>query len=203
MAYIVAENAATSGGCVILSNMATPAAQTFVSSNVGAYTPTGTEVQVSGTAGTNPTIDGGKWSESSSALQAGGLGTMIGVLLQAGGLAPPVFLLMTLGGMALSFIRNTGANPIMAAVIVGIIILLFSTILNTLMPFLTDAYEALEPMRYAMYASGIGSLATVIGNFFGVSLIAGGIMVAWHLFQGMRGQAGGDALRGGKGKGRM
>lgn len=166
------------------------------------YTPTGLEVSVLATAQTNGNISGGEWSEESSALEAGGLGPVIPTLFQAAILAPPVLLLTVLGSVAGDFAKRAGGSPIIAMVIMGVIVLLFATILNTMIPFLTDAYEAIDGNRFRAMDEGIGSLSTVIGNFFGVSLVAGALSVAWTLFNSVRTSGNAITQSGSRGGGR-
>ena len=195
-------------GCRLESQIALTGA-TDVTTNWGAasydaYTPTGLEIALNVpaipaaalTANTDAAVDwdisGGEWSEESSALEAGGLGPVIPTLFQAAILAPPVLLLTVLGSVASDFVKRAGGSPIIAMVIMGVIVLLFATILNTMIPFLTDAYEAIDGNRFRAMDEGIGSLSTVIGNFFGVSLVAGALSVAWTLFNSVR--TGGNAI---------
>ena len=182
---------ATNAGLLVATTGATTcSAGAALTANAKYYTPTGLEYTEGATA--NAVLEGSEWVEESTALEAGGLGPVIPTLFQAAILAPPVLLLTVLGSVASDFVKRAGGSPIIAMVIMGVIVLLFATILNTMIPFLTDAYEAIDGNRFRAMDEGIGSLSTVIGNFFGVSLVAGALSVAWTLFNSVR--TGGNAI---------
>ena len=154
-----------------------------------AYTPIGTEVEVSATG----LISGCEFSEAGSVFNAGGLGGLVEIILQAAGLAPPLALLFALGTFGQSFLRNMGSHPILAAVLTVIMLLLVATLLNTFVPFLTAAFEAIDKNRFVMYDEGLGNVSTVVGNFYGVVLVASMMMIAWQVVQHLRG--GGDVIQ--------
>ena len=58
---------------------------------------------------------------------------------------------------------------------------------QTFVPFLSDAFAAIDSKRFLMYDSGLGKLATVISSFLGVVLVAGLLMLGWSLWQNLRG----------------
>ena len=170
------------------------------------YTPAGTEVTLPFVQSDGHTtssqrimkdvaISGCKWKDSSGIFDAAGLGGLIRIILQAAGLAPPVAILAVLGAFGTSFIRNMGGHPILAAIVTVVAFLMVSTILNSLVPFLTDAFEAIDANRFVMYDSGLGNVSVIIKRFYGVVLVAGLIVVAWSVLQSMRG---GNAISSGR-----
>ena len=156
------------------------------------YTPSGTTVKLSSATGG---IAGCDWEPKSGIFDAAGLGGLIRIILQAAGLAPPVAILAVLGAFGASFIRNMGGHPILAAIVTVVAFLMVSTILNSLVPFLTDAFEAIDANRFVMYDSGLGNVSVIIKRFYGVVLVAGLIVVAWSVLQSMRG---GNAISSGR-----
>ncbi len=154
------------------------------------YTPLGTEVH---TAASSDDITGGEYKGASKIFITGGLSGLVKILLQAAGLAPPLALLLTLGSFGSAFLRKVGSHPILAAIGMAITLLLVATLLNTFVPFLEDAFLAIDSNRFLMFDQGLGSLSVVIGNFFGVVLVAGMMMIAWEMLKSMRG---GDAIGG-------
>ena len=154
------------------------------------YTPLGTEVH---TAASEEEISGGEYKGAGKIFITGGLSGLVKILLQAGGLAPPLALLLTLGSFGTSFLRKVGSHPILAAIGMAITLLLVATLLNTFVPFLESAFLAIDSNRFLMYDQGLGALSVVIGNFFGVVIVAGMMMIAWEMLKSMRG---GDAIGG-------
>ena len=160
------------------------------------FTPSGTEVK---TPGEGPTVSPGdpvevsgcKYEEASDIFGAGGLAGLIKIILQAAGIAPPIALLFVLGTFGSSFLRNLGGHPILAAVGTIILMLLLATLLNTLVPFLSTAFSAIDGNRFRMYEEGLGSISVIVGNFFGVVLVAGMLMVIWNAVKYFKGH---DAL---------
>ena len=159
---------------------------------VTAYTPLGTAVRYAlptadVTEVTPITVDNCEWSEAGTVFGAGGLSGLIKILLQAGGLAPPIALLMALGSFGQAFMRAVGSHPILAAVFTAIGLLLMATLLNVFIPFLTGAFEAIDGNRFQMFSEGLGAVSVVVGNFFGVVLVASMMMVAWEVVKSLKG----------------
>ena len=148
------------------------------------YTPLGSKVRVSAAG----QIAGCEHDDGGSVFGSGGLSPLIEIILQAAGLAPPIALLFALGTFGSSFMRNMGQHPILAAVMTAISFLLLATLLNTFIPFVSDAFEAIDANRFLMYDEGLGAVSSVIGNFFGVVIVASIMTVAWQVLQGLRGR---------------
>ena len=136
---------------------------------------------------TDGTIAGCEWSPAGPVFSAGGLSGLVEIILQAAGLAPPIALLFALGTFGTSFLRNMGSHPILAAVLTVIMLLLVATLLNTFVPFLTDAFAAIDKNRFIMYDEGLGNVSTVIANFYGVVVVASMMMIAWELVKHLKG----------------
>ena len=153
------------------------------------YTPSGTEVAVSSA----DEIAGGVWTPASEIMNTAGLGPLIKIILQAAGLAPPIAIMVVLGSFGSSFIRNMGGHPILAAIVTVVGFLMVSTLLNSLVPFLTDAFGAVEAKRFVMFESGLGNVSIIVKRFYGVVLVAGLIVVAWTILSTMRAK---DAMSG-------
>ena len=175
------------------------------------YTPAGTEVassaaSVAGKSGSaNPpvvvTIDNCKWKESAKVLQAGGLGQVVTIVLQAAGLALPVAILTMVGGFGGSLMSRVGGTPLMRIVTAVVIVVLAAILFSYFVPFVDSAYQSIDPNRMVIYDSGLGSLGVVVGNFWGVALVAGMMSIGWSLVAMLRG--GGNMLSGGGGRQRM
>ena len=159
------------------------------------YTPSGSVVAVAAGATTDaPIVTGGQWEGVSGLFTAGGLGSLIRLVLQAAGLAPPIAIMAVLGSFGQSFVKRMGGNPIIAAVVTVITLLLVATLLNSLVPFIASAFESIDPNRFAMFDGGLGNVSVIVRRFYGVVLVASLIMVAWSVLKSMKG---GNALGGG------
>ena len=174
-----------SGACNVSSTPST------ANTSLEGYTPLGTEVALNATGG----IVGGVWSPAGTIFNTGGLSGLIKIILQAAGLAPPIAVMLALGSFGQSFIKNMGGNPIMAAIVTAITLLLVSTLVNTLVPFITEAFTAVDGNRFVMFSQGLGAVSLIIRQFYGVVFVAGLIMIAWAVFGAMRGNTG-NALAG-------
>ena len=156
------------------------------------YTPLGSEVTsaavVAGTDDDSAIIAGCKWAPAGSVFNAGGLSGLIEIILQAAGLAPPIAVLIALGHFGQSFMRQMGGHPILAAVITVIVMLLVATLVNSLIPFLTTAFTAVDSTRYVMYSEGLGNVSVIIKRFYGVVLVSGLIIIAWSVIGPIRGK---------------
>ena len=183
--------AATSTTVVNLAvGTGTPPACTATLTTGTYYTPSASPVEVA----TANTIPGGEWEPVSGLFTAGGLGSLIRLVLQAAGLAPPIAIMAVLGSFGQSFVKRMGGNPIIAAVVTVITLLLVATLLNSLVPFIASAFESIDPNRFAMFDGGLGNVSVIVRRFYGVVLVASLIMVAWSVLKSMKG---GNALGGG------
>ena len=197
-AYLL-EEGETAGTCRIGSIKGGAASRRSISIEAGTYfTPLGSEVyseaassdgdaKEANIAAADIAISGCEWGEEGSVFNAGGLGGLVEIILQAAGLAPPIALLFALGTFGSSFMKNMGSHPILAAVLTVILLLLVATLLNTFVPFLTAAFEAIDKNRFVMYDEGLGNLSVVVGNFYGVVVVASMMMIAWQVVKHLRG----------------
>ena len=131
-------------------------------------------------------ISGCEYSSGTSVFNAGGLGGLAALILQACGLAAPVALMFELGKLGHSFTSGMTDNAILAAVITVIMFLIVATLLNTFVPFLTGAFTAVDSNRFVMFDSGLGKIAVVIRNFWGIVLIGSLLGVAWSAVGSIR-----------------
>ena len=204
-AYILSEGADES--CTVSDISVATGGTAVAASTVSAFTPLGSTVTASIPAVAVPasgdpntaaiTVSGCKFTSAGGVFNAGGLSGLIEIILQAAGLAAPIALLFALGSFGTSFLKNMGNHPIMSAVLTVICFLLVATLLNTFIPFLSGAFEAIDPNRFVMYDQGLGNVASVIGNFFGVVVVSSIMMVAWQLVQQLRGR---NTISGGGGQ---
>ena len=167
-----------------------------------AYTPAGTEVNISVTnSADGATVANCKYKMSAKVLEAGGLGQVVTIVLQAAGLALPVAILTMVGGFGGSLMSRVGGTPLMRIVTAVVIVVLAAILFSYFVPFVDSAYQSIDPNRMVIYDSGLGSLGVVVGNFWGVALVAGMMSIGWSLVAMLRG--GGNMLSGGGGRQRM
>ena len=92
-----------------------------------------------------------------------------------------------------------GISPLLGVIIMVIGFLLVSGLLSAFVPFIDAALQSLDGDRFAMYESGLGSLGETIGNFWGVTLVAGLLYVAWQVIAHFRGAGSGAGVFSGGG----
>ena len=196
-AYILSETT-TGNGCKLNTTDRTAA----TTAAVEAFTPLGSKVKIPVPAETGDVVVSGcKFSEGSEVFNAGGLGGLIEIILQAAGLAPPIALMFELGSFGSSFLNSATGNPIMAAVMTAIVLLMVATLLNTFTPFLLIAFKAVDSTRFVMFSEGLGTISVVVRQFWGVVLVGSMLGIAWQVIRAMR--SGGNNALSGAGSGRM
>ena len=108
---------------------------------------------------------------------------------------------MSIAGFGAAFMARIGGSPIMAVVIIIIAFVMLGTLVDILTPFLDNVLDSLSRDRFKMYEGGLGILAPVIGNFYGVVLAAGGLYIGWMAINAFKGGGGGGLMSGGGGMG--
>ena len=164
-----------------------------------AYTPLGNEITYGNTsAGTTVTITGCKYKEPADVFTTGGLGTLIKLILSACGLGLPIGAIIALARFGGNFISDMfSGSPLIGTIVLIIGLILVGSLLNVLTPFVDVALDSLDGTRFVMYAEGIGSLSSVIGNFWGVVIVGGLLAVAWQVISQFRsGSEGGGGFFG-------
>ena len=152
------------------------AAGTIAINPLSAYTPSGERVAMTAEGG----ITGCQWTPESS-LFKGILGSLITIILSAAGLGLPIGAIMALASYGSVFTQRMGMSPLLGAIVMVIGFLLVASLLSTLIPFVEVALSSLDGNRFAMYQTGLGALATIIGGFWGVVLVAGLLFIAWQV----------------------
>ena len=168
----------SSGACSISGVAATGVTAAKV------YTPLGTKVSATAAG----KISGCNYESGTTVFNAGGLGGLASLILQACGLAAPIVLMFELGKLGQNFVSNFSENAILSAVLTVVVFLMVATLLNTFVPFLTQAFTAVDGNRFVMFDEGLGTIAIVIRNFWGIVLIGSLLGVAWSALGSMRGR---------------
>ena len=164
------------------------------------YTPSGELVTTThGSSGNSVTlVDDCKWDPESQLFQ-GILGGLIGIILNAAGLGLPIGAILALSAYGTGFMGRMGISPLLGVIVMVIGFLLVSGLLSAFVPFIDAALQSLDGDRFAMYESGLGSLGETIGNFWGVTLVAGLLYVAWQVIAHFRGAGSGAGVFSGGG----
>ena len=171
------------------------------------YTQAGTEAsstrlasQTSSTAA--PVLLAGcEWVKAAGVWSAGGFKQLIRLIFEGAGLGLPLGVLMAIAGFGAAFMQRIGGSPIMAVVIIIVAFVMVGTLVDILTPFLDNVLDSLSRDRFKMYEGGLGILAPVIGNFYGVVLAAGGLYIGWMAIGAFKGGGGGGLMSGGGGMG--
>lgn len=159
------------------------------------YTPSGEKAETK-----VGVITGCVWSPESD-LFKGLLGGLIVIILSAAGLGLPIGTIIALGSYGAGFVQRMGGSPLLGTILLVIGFLLVSSLLSTLIPFVEAALSSLDGARFAMYDTGIGGLAGTIGGFWGVTIVAGLLYIAWQVVQHFRGATSGGGFFNSGGRG--
>ena len=170
------------------------------------YTPRGTVLQ---TTDAHISVATGDLTIAGSATEPGrGWSPATGVIEEQGGLNKTLLSVLALGlpvgSMALiigfgGYFAQRIASPddgmvgmILSVVGSVISIILLATMMGVFLPSLDSAFQALDSNRYVTFAGGIGSIATLIGNFWGTLMAASVIVVGFQVvrnFSAMKNEA--------------
>ena len=154
---------------------------------VDAYSQNGVGVSV----GDDGKIAGCVWSEASGIWSAGGFQQLIRLIGQGAGLGPPIGALVALAALGSAFAGRMGQSPLLGVIILIVTFLLAGSLIDTLTPFVGNAFEAASPERYRMYGSGLGLLAKIVGNFYGVVIFSGLLYIGWMVITQFKSVSGG------------
>ena len=183
--------------------------QSRTRSGASYYTPQGEEVTgiITGTAtvavstaadlncaSTNFTCiesaTGGEWQPQSTALAAGGLGTLVQLLFGVMGLLIPAGALGYLGSVGADLVSNKLGGGIATSILVVVVgVVVVGAILPQIIAPLDTFFAAMDGNRYYIFSVGLGKIAGTISNFFGIALIAGVIGIGMMIWKG-RGSGG-------------
>ena len=133
------------------------------------------------------------WTEASGIWSAGGFQQLIRLIGQGAGLGPPIGALVALAALGSAFTGRMGQSPLLGVIILIVTFLLAGSLIDTLTPFVGNAFEAASPERYRMYGSGLGLLAKIVGNFYGVVIFSGLLYIGWMVITQFRSVSGGGA----------
>ena len=172
------------------------------SSDAPVYTPKGTRLIMDGeylvaygTTVNDCSADG--WCTASSTLTALAGGSLVQILFGAMGILLPAGALGFLGYYGAMVVKERiGGNTLSVAIGATLSVIIVAAILPEVFVPLDLFYEGLQNPRYLMFQTGIGSLAQVLGNFFGIALVGGLISLGMILWQSStrEGQGGGRAM---------
>lgn len=155
------------------------------------YTPGGQSVTEGGsgaiTAPSNVVT-----APSFESLNALGGGSLVQLLFGALAIMLPIGSIAFLGylGGNLANQQIGGNNGMAVAIAAAVATAVVAAILPSVFAPLDSFYNSLDGIRYAVYATGIGQLAQVLGDFLAVALIAGIIVLGGLLWKGQKGDGG-------------
>ena len=160
------------------------------------YTPDGQII----TEGATQSIDEDvKSTPSFESLNALGGGSLVQLLFGALSIMLPVGSITFLGylGGQLANQQIGGNNGMAVAIAAAVATAVVAAILPNVFQPLDQFYNSLDGIRYAVYSTGIGQLAQILGDFLAVALIAGIIVLGALLWKGQKGD--GAMMNGGGG----
>ena len=155
------------------------------------YTPGGTSVTEGASSAITapPNVVSAPSFESLNAL---GGGSLVQLLFGALAIMLPIGSIAFLGylGGNLANQQIGGNNGMAVAIAAAVATAVVAAILPSVFAPLDSFYNSLDGVRYAVYATGIGQLAQVLGDFLAVALIAGIIVLGGLLWKGQKGDGG-------------
>ena len=160
------------------------------------WTPDGQTI----TEGASQSIDEDvKSTPSFESLNALGGGSLVQLLFGALSIMLPVGSITFLGylGGQLANQQIGGNNGMAVAIAAAVATAVVAAILPNVFQPLDQFYNSLDGIRYAVYSTGIGQLAQILGDFLAVALIAGIIVLGALLWKGQKGD--GAMMNGGGG----
>ena len=132
----------------------------------------------------------GEWKPQSTALAAGGLGTLVQLLFGVMGLLIPAGALGYLGSVGADLVSNKLGGGIATSILVVVVgVVVVGAILPQIIDPLDTFFAAMDGNRYYIFSVGLGKIAGTISNFFGIALIAGVIGIGMMIWKG-RGSGG-------------
>ena len=140
-----------------------------------------------------------KATPSFESLNALGGGSLVQLLFGALSIMLPVGSITFLGylGGQLANQQIGGNNGMAVAIAAAVATAVVAAILPNVFQPLDQFYNSLDGVRYAVYSTGIGQLAQILGDFLAVALIAGIIVLGALLWKGQKGD--GAMMNGGGG----
>ena len=132
------------------------------------YSQSGSKI----TVGTAPAMAGCTWKEPSGIWSAFGFQDLIRLAFQAAALGLPLAVLFGVYRFGRNFMGSVGVHPLLGVVSLIILFLLATRLLDTMTPFVAGASDAVGAIRFVVYQEGLGTLGTIMSNFYGVVLAA-------------------------------
>lgn len=176
-----------SGGCV-LNTTGTLASGTITE----VYSQGGTKLAINATG----VIGNCVWKEASGIWDTFGFQQLIRLTFQAAALALPIAVLYMVYQFGKNFITGYGIHPLLGVVALIVVFLLATRLLDTVTPFVESASDAVGAVRFLVYTSGLGTLAQIVGNFYGVVLAGGLLPLGWEVFRLFKGASMGAGFSG-------
>ena len=185
----------TMDGTACNSAKAIAAASTVVT-NAGDVVTISTAVTVGGA------VAQGFTSKSKSGLLtrlAGG--SLIRLVINAMAIMLPAGVLIALGLFGNYFVSSaSGLGSLWSSIVAAIAIIVCAFGVDILLPFAETGLNNIDPLRYTVYASGIGTVGKTLGDFWAIGMFAGLVPVVVNLIRGfVGGKMGSFGLTGGGG----
>ena len=132
------------------------------------------------------------WKEPSGIWSAFGFQDLIRLAFQAAALGLPLAVLFGVYRFGRNFMGSVGVHPLLGVVSLIILFLLATRLLDTMTPFVAGASDAVGAIRFVVYQEGLGTLGTIMSNFYGVVLAASLLPVGWEVFKLFQGASSGS-----------
>ena len=129
-------------------------------------------------------------------------GSLIRLVINATAIMLPAGVLIALGMFGYYFTAAaSGLSALWASIVAAIAIIVAAFGVDIILPFAETGLGNIDPERYTVYASGIGTLGKTLSDFWAVGMFAGLVPVVVNLIRGFVGNKMGNFGLTGGGRG--
>lgn len=180
-----ADAAWTAGTAVAVSDCTAAADATNIGSNTKFYTPKGAEVTAAVASNAITGFTGGTAKTAAKSVKALGDGRLANLITAVMCILVPVGAIAFLAYVGGELVSGYAGGGILGRAIgVTVIVVLVGALLPEIFTPLDNLYNVLDGKRYTVFASGVGRIAGVVGDFLAISLYAGIVALGVMLWKG-------------------
>ena len=115
-------------------------------------------------------------------------GSLIRLIINATAIMLPAGVLIALGMFGYYFASAaTGLSQLWSSIVAAIAIIVCAFGVDIILPFAETGLNNIDPVRYTVYASGVGTLGSTLGDFWSIGMFAGLVPVVVNLIRGFVG----------------
>ncbi len=178
-----ADGAWEAGTAITLTNCG--GSHTASDGTVTFFTPKGAEVRATIASNAFTTISGGTAKTAAKSVKALGDGRLANLITAVMCILVPVGAIAFLAYVGGELVSGYAGGGILGRAIgVTVIVVLVGALLPEIFEPLDTLYNVLDGKRYTVFATGVGRIAGVVGDFLAISLYAGIVALGVMLWRG-------------------